>query len=442
MAAIIGGGLGTWVGTLTRSLALSSGRRLRAADLSPDMVDTTKIRGPMGEPLTGGIPRVVLMTPEATPWSDRTTDGRTAAARMVDVRQGQNRRPAPTPAAQSLRDQRQPLRDERQGGRDDRQDGRLGLVLGSGAGRGWAHIGVLRALAKAGIVPDIVVGTSIGAVVGGCYVADELDAVESFARGLTRRSMLSFLDINFSGAGLISGNRLVEQLDTRLRHFDIERLPTKFVAVATEIGTGQEIWLSRGRLVDAMRASYAMPGIFKPVEMGGRWLFDGALVNPVPVSVARALGARYVIAVNLNTDMSGRGSFAPIEPAIEATASREPESMAIDRTGATNLGGVVQRNGRALRKLVQRQLFGEPHQGPSITTVMSEAMNIVQDRIARSRLAGDPPDAVIAPRLGDFGLFDFHRADSLIQHGEAAANRALEDIQREIAVRRAHGILR
>ena len=197
-------------------------------------------------------------------------------------------------------------------------DCKIGLALGGGSARGWAHIGVLRALNEAGIHPDIVAGTSIGAVVGGCYVAGELPALEKFARELTRRKVLGFLDFNFSGSGLITGQRLCNVLDARMKDVVIEDLPKRFVAVATEIGTGHEIWLSRGRLVDAMRASYALPGIFRPVAINGRWLFDGALVNPVPVSVCRALGARYVIAVNVNWDTAaGRGTVVPF---LEAAA--------------------------------------------------------------------------------------------------------------------------
>jgi NTE family protein len=167
-------------------------------------------------------------------------------------------------------------------------DCKIGLALGGGSARGWAHIGVLRTLNAAGIHPDIIVGTSIGAVVGGCYVAGELAALERFALELTRRKVLGFLDFNFSGSGLITGRRLCDVLDSKLKHVKIEALPKRFVAVATEIGSGHEIWLSRGRLVDAMRASYALPGIFRPVAIDGRWLFDGALVNPIPVSVCRA----------------------------------------------------------------------------------------------------------------------------------------------------------
>jgi NTE family protein len=301
---------------------------------------------------------------------------------------------------------------------------RIGLALGGGAARGWAHIGVLRALTQAGIVPDIIAGTSIGAVVGGCYSAGRLDELEGFARDLTRRKVFGFIDVNLSGSGLIMGQRLVERLSNHLIDEKVENLANRFVAVATEFGTGHEIWLSRGSLIDAMRASYAIPGIFRPVRFDGRWLFDGALVNPVPVSVCRALGARYVIAVNLHTDQSSRGTvIADRDPtadfAREVELAPPPDDPAM--------------NGRGARKLLQRQLFGGGEGGPGISTVMIEAFNIVQDRIARSRLAGDPPDAMINPRLGGVGLFDFHRADDLIQLGIAAVHRELPELRREIA---------
>jgi NTE family protein len=313
-------------------------------------------------------------------------------------------------------------------------DFKIGLALGGGVARGWAHIGVLRTLEAAGIVPDIVVGTSIGSVVGGCYVANELDELEDFARTLTRRKVLGYLDFNFTGSGLITGQRLNDRLDLKLRDIQIEKLPRKYVAVATEIGTGHAVWLSKGRLTDAMRASYALPGIFRPVEIGGRWLFDGALVNPIPVSVARALGARYVIAVNINADLSGRGSMAPIFS--DGNTSTAPVALASTGSAEDDGSNILARNGRALKKMLQRQFFGPSDDIPGISTVMTEAFNIVQDRIARSRMAGDPPDAVIAPRVGDMSLFDFHRADEMIARGENAARRQVDEIQREIELMR------
>ena len=307
---------------------------------------------------------------------------------------------------------------------------KIGLALGGGSARGWAHIGVLRALNAAGIFPDIVAGTSIGAVVGGCYVAGELDALERFALELTRRKVLGYLDFNLTGSGLIHGQRLVSILETRIKGMTIESLSTKFVAVATEIGTGNETWLARGHMVDAMRASYALPGIFKPVMIDGRWLFDGALVNPIPVSVCRALGARYVIAVNVNSDVCGRGT---VVPQMHALPPPDPQP---EMEGEQ---GLVTRNRWAVRKLLQRQFFGRSDDGPGISRVVMEAFNIVQDRISRSRLAGDPPDIIIQPRLPSFGLFDFHRAEAMIQCGVTATKREVEDIKREVAARSMHG---
>ncbi len=300
---------------------------------------------------------------------------------------------------------------------------KIGIALGGGAARGWAHIGVLRALTQAGIRPDIVAGTSIGAVVGGCWAAERLDELEGFARDLTRRKVFGFLDINLTGAALINGQRLVQRLDRHIGGVAIEGLPRRFVAVATELGSGHETWLTQGALIDAMQASYAIPGIFKPVRIGRRWLMDGAMVNPVPVSVCRALGARYVIAVNLNTDLYGRDRVV-----IDAA---DDEDDGIDLAPAS-----PPEHENVARRLLRRQLFGDGDSGPGISTVMVDAFNIVQDRIARSRLAGDPPDAMISPRLAGLGMLDFHRADEMIQRGVAAAIRETDDIRREIGARR------
>jgi NTE family protein len=302
---------------------------------------------------------------------------------------------------------------------------KIGLALGGGAARGWAHIGVVKALHDAGIRPDIIAGTSIGAVVGGCYAAKRLDQLEGFARELTPRRIFGYMDFNLAGTGLLNGQRLCERLDRHLGDQLIEDLGTRFTAVATEVGTGHEHWLSRGRMVDAVRASYALPGIFKPVRVGGRWLFDGALVNPIPVSVCRALGARYVIAVNLNFDVLGRGSVVPVTE-MDYGDENETEDNNVTALEPPATG---------MRGLLQRQIFGRGDGAPGFSTVMVDAFNIVQDRIARSRLAGDPPDAMISPRLQDIGLFDFHRADELITRGAQAVARQLDDIVREIDTR-------
>jgi NTE family protein len=260
----------------------------------------------------------------------------------------------------------------------------IGLALGGGGARGFAHIGVLRTLLAHGIEPDIIVGTSIGAVVGGCYAAGRLDVIEEWARGLTKRGILSYLDISLAGGGLIGGSKLAARLEEKLGNTPIEALPFRFAAITTEVGTGHEIWLTRGRLVDAMRASYALPGIFPPVSLDGRWLVDGALVNPVPVSAARVFGARLVIAVNLSTDILGRsmimaGETGQLEPLPDPTT---------EQRGFRTMFGVEQ--------TLKRQFAGGSRR-PGIPSVMIDAFNIMQDRITRARLAGDPPDVMISP---------------------------------------------
>ena len=297
----------------------------------------------------------------------------------------------------------------------------IGLALGGGAARGFAHIGIIQVLIEAGLKPDVIAGTSIGALAGGLYAAGRLDPFSEWSLKLTRRSVFGYMDFSFSGSGLIGGDRLADRLNGELGGLTIEDLPVRFAAIATEVGTGHEIWLTRGRLVDALRAAYALPGIFAPVLIGQRWLVDGALVNPVPVSAARALGARLVIAVNLNSDLFGRGvtisSYGGDEPEIKSPQDR-------DATGGPDLIKEVQR-------AVKRQVLNVGRR-PGIPTVMMDAFNIMQDRITRARLAGDPPDVSINPRLGGIGLFEFHRAAESIALGREAAERALDQIHQAL----------
>jgi len=302
----------------------------------------------------------------------------------------------------------------------------IGLVLGSGAARGFAHIGVMRALQDHGITPDIIVGTSMGALVGGCYATNQLDTLEEWARSLTRRRIISYLDVRIGGSGIIGGARLAHRLEESIGDTAIEDLPIRFTAIATEIGTGHEVWLTRGSLTLALRASYALPGIFAPVHLGGRWLVDGALVNPVPVSAARALGARVVIAVNMDADRFGRGATIAshgADPGDDQIAA--PVNHAIN--GFARLRGLF----GAERALKRQMLTGDAR--PSFSTVMIESFNIMQDRLTRMRLAGDPPDVHITPRIANIGFLDFHRAAESIAIGRTATEKAIEAIQESIA---------
>jgi NTE family protein len=298
----------------------------------------------------------------------------------------------------------------------------IGLVLGGGAARGFAHIGVLRTLMAHGIRPDVIAGTSIGAIVGGFYAAGHLDAFEDWCRQLTRRRVLGYLDFKLGSSGLIGGNRLIGKLDDTLGDITFADLPLRLAAIATEVGTGHEIWLTRGRLGEAMTASYALPGIFPPKRIGGRWLMDGALVNPLPISAARALGARLVIAVNLNADNFGRGAIIQ-----DHGPDAEDDAIRVQLMNERGRRGIFR-----AERLIHRQFFGGTSR-PGLSTVMIEAFQVMQDRITRSRLAGDPPDVMISPRLGRTNLFEFHRAKDIIALGAEAAEKSIEAIQESIA---------
>jgi NTE family protein len=301
----------------------------------------------------------------------------------------------------------------------------IGLALGGGAARGFAHIGIVRTLIAHGIVPNVVVGTSIGAVVGGAYAAGHLDTLEEWARSLQRRNILGYLDIRLNGSGLIGGDKLAAALEAAIGQTLIEELPLKFATVATEVRTGHEIWLTHGRMVDAIRASYALPGIFSPVLVGDRWLVDGALVNPVPVSAARAFGAEIVIAANLSSDIFTHSTtiYSHGGPSAEV-----PEAAIEPAPPKRGFGKLF-----SAERTVKREFFGGGGR-PGISSVMVDAFNIMQDRITRARLAGDPPDLLISPRVGQIGWFDFHCADDLIAYGARAAERAIDSIQEAIHI--------
>ena len=287
---------------------------------------------------------------------------------------------------------------------------KIALALGAGAARGWAQIGVLRALAAGGFPIDMVVGTSIGAVVGGCFCAGKLENLADFALSLTPRRVFGLLDLSLSGGGLIGGNRLRERLETELPGLRIESLPLPFAACATEVPSGRETWLTSGDLATAMRASYALPGVFEPVHFMGRWLVDGALVNPIPVTLARALGADRVVAINMTVDTLARGPSTADEAAAAAAPNERAKGIWPWRGARPTIAP-----------------------GPSLAAVLADAFNITQDRIARSHLAGDPPDAMINVHMTGFSLFDFHRAAEMIAVGEKAVRRCLPDLSEQFA---------
>ncbi|MDX2028006.1 MAG: patatin-like phospholipase family protein [Alphaproteobacteria bacterium] len=289
---------------------------------------------------------------------------------------------------------------------------KIGLALSSGMARGWAHIGVIRALKRLGFEFDVVAGCSVGALAGGCYLADRLDALETWALSLNKRKIVSYLDMRMRSGGLIGGEKLVVEMRNHIGRVDIESFPIPYAAMTTDLVTGHEIWIQKGDLVEAMRASFSLPGIFPPVQMQGRWLADGALVCPLPVAACRALGADMVIAVNLNADIIGK--------------SRRPGATVPTAAGFDLIKLLEETDNQekiSLMSSLTRRVFRREYDGPSIFGVLTSSLNIMQDRITRSRLAGDPPDVHIAPRLGHIGLLEFDRTEEAIHEGEAAVMR-------------------
>jgi len=293
---------------------------------------------------------------------------------------------------------------------------KLGLVLGSGSARGWAHIGVIRALADAGHLPDIVVGCSIGAFVGAAHANGDLDKLEHWVSGLTWKDVLGLLDVSFSG-GLIKGDKLVAFFQRHFVDHDFSRLALPFACVATELNSGREIWLRDGSVAGAVRASIALPGLFTPVERNGRLLVDGGLVNPVPVSLARAMDADVVIAVDLGSDRVG--SALPRIPAQEDGETPDDEATSWPQRLLNSVG-----LGRG----------SDANVSPSMASVLSTSIHIMQMRIARSRLAGEPADVLLAPRLGHLALMDYHRGAEAIEEGRAAVQRMLPAIEHALSL--------
>lgn len=293
---------------------------------------------------------------------------------------------------------------------------RIGLALGSGSARGWAHIGVIRALHAAGVMPDFVCGTSIGALVGAAYAAGELDRFEPWVRSLGVRDVVGFMDVSLDG-GLLKGERLMEFFRRNFVDRRIEDLDLPFAAVATALHTGAEVWLREDSTLDAVRASIALPGLFAPVMREDELLVDGGLVNPVPVSLARAMGADRVIAVDLNSDILGRRLQPGPLPAANATLAGTDDPLQPRdwmRRMRDNLGA-----------LWPPGAAGDPDaSSPSMLDVLTSSLNVMQVRITRSRMAGDPPDLTITPRLARLGLLDFHRAGEAIEEGRRAVERA------------------
>lgn len=302
---------------------------------------------------------------------------------------------------------------------------RIGLALGSGSARGWSHIGVIEALQEAGIKPDIVCGSSFGSIVGAAYVTGQLPALKSFAEALTWREIVGLLDVSLSGGGLINGKQIIDLLRKLGIDTAIEKCAVPFAAIATDLETGREVWLREGPINEAVRASIALPGIFSPARNGERWLVDGGLVNPVPVSACRALGADIVIAVNLNGDIMGRRFKAEPTMPIGRTPATPPEFL---RRLISQMPAALQEQA----SVIAPKLLQSAPSRPGYFDVLANSINIMQDQITRSRLAGEPPHVMLVPRLGDIGLMEYHRAAEAIEEGRACVEQAMSVLRRYI----------
>lgn len=295
---------------------------------------------------------------------------------------------------------------------------KIGLVLGSGASRGWSHIGIIKTLLREGIEPDIVCGTSVGAMIGASWLTGNLQKLEDWVLASTRTDVYKFFNVKFSQSGFVDNDRMRRFLHDYVaaRNVRIEDLPKRFAAVSTNLETGREIWFQEGGLADAVQASMAMPGLFPAVRNNHRWMVDGGLVNPVPVTTCRALGADIVIAVNLNSDIVGKRNNRNSEP--------EP----------TEKKGMLHNIKQTTREY-SNSFFSERDKeegAPGTFTAITQSINIFQDRITRSRLAGDPAEVMILPRLSHIGLLEFHKAAEAIEEGENCVNKVLGDIHRAL----------
>ncbi|WP_299570293.1 patatin-like phospholipase RssA [uncultured Shewanella sp.] len=295
---------------------------------------------------------------------------------------------------------------------------RIGVALGSGAAKGWAHIGVLKELAEMGVYPDKIAGCSVGALVGAAYANDHLDELESWVRGFSSWDVLGLMDLSWRKGGLISGEKVFDVLAGRIGELKIEQLNKPFSAVATDLYSGQEIWFKEGDLRHAVRASCSMPGFLPPVQLEDRWLVDGAVVNPVPVSMCRAMDVDVVIAVDLNGHRRNSMHMLPQQMKSRAPTALEKQQQEAKESESAFMD-ILGKGKEYISGLTEKfSMSTKSH--PGMIAVMSQSMDILEQRHKRARLMGDPPDVCLVPQLADIGTMEFHRAAEAIEAGRQA----------------------
>jgi len=289
---------------------------------------------------------------------------------------------------------------------------KIGLALGSGAAKGWSHIGVINALERAGIRIDVVAGCSVGALVGAAYACRRLPVLESWVRSFSYWQVIRLMDLSWQRGGLLRGERVFSHVRRLISAEQIEQCAMPFGAVATNLSTGRELWLTEGDLHQAIRASCSMPGLLAPVSWNGYWLVDGAVVNPVPVSLTRALGADIVIAVDLQHD-----AHLMQQDLFSVTSQSEDE-------------GPVQPEGWGgrLRQQVGRMIQRKVNHSPSAMEIMSTSIQVLENRLKRNRMAGDPPDVLLQPFCPQISTLDFHRAQEAIEAGRLSVEKKMDEL--------------
>tara|TARA_R110002153_G_scaffold15822_8_gene56311 strand:+ start:20584 stop:21594 length:1011 start_codon:yes stop_codon:yes gene_type:complete len=332
---------------------------------------------------------------------------------------------------------------------------KIGLALGSGAARGWAHIGVIQALEEMGIEIDIVSGCSIGSYVGAAYASGKLPELATWVESLTEWQVYALMGVGFHKGGLVSGLKVFNALQDNFSFETFEELHKPFAAVATDLYSGREVNFVSGSVVQAVKASCAIPGLFPPILFNNRWMVDGGVVNPVPVNMCRMLGADIVIAVNLSADFRPQSivksqidhgnnqkktsdffkrSQQQIQQWFKKGGEAEPEPVEQDVIADEEFLGILepanceQEKNQNLPNETQLQV----PPAPSIINAMTGSLDILSARVTRSRLAGDPPDILVEPQLRDFGMMEFYRASELIEHGRSSVHRIADQIKYQL----------
>lgn len=300
---------------------------------------------------------------------------------------------------------------------------KIGLALGSGSARGLAHIGVIKALEEENIKVDFIAGTSIGAVIGAAYAGGDLERFEQFLYTVDWKTIASYCDFVFPRKGLLQGQKINQLLDAFLTHKTFEETKIPFVAVATDLVTGEEVILKTGDLIQGVRASISLPGVFQPVQYNGSYLVDGGLINPVPANVVKAMGADIVIAVDLsripavkNTDKKRLKTLRKKNPDKPARIRRRKQNGAHTRWVFKKLESRYRSVKQSFNSWKEDPQIDEPEE-PNIFDVMANSLNIMSYQITQKNLGYYRPDILLQPEISDIGLFDYDEAHAIIEEG-------------------------